>query len=429
MKNSTVILLAGGKSTRFWPLPHKMTLPLMGKTFLDHQIEMVLTQGFTDIIVVVTEKIAKQTYSDQVKIVVQKGEGQAAALISAKEFITDKPTLVINADDIISPDIFKTIAARADDQVNLIVGTELDEYFPGGYLVLDGQKVIKVWEKPGAGFEPSKFMKLVCDYFISGTALIKVLEQHKSFNPDSWYEDALTDLIRAGQTFELIQYDGVWIPVKYPWHQLELMDYFLNKIKASSIDESATVDKTATLIGPVVLEKGVRVMEYAKLVGPVYIGAGTIVGNHTLVRQSMVGENCVIGFSSDVTRSYMADNCWFHSNYLGDSVIASDVGMGAGAILANLRLDEGEIHSHIKGQRTGSRRHKLGAIVGSGVRIGVGVYIMPGVKVGQNSSVGAGVLLQSDLPDNKRCYIKQTLTIEENTVSLSKDREKFRKRI
>ena len=65
--------------------------------------------------------------------------------------------------------------------------------------------------------------------------------------------------------------------------------------------------------------------------------------------------------------------------------------MGAGAALANLRLDDGVIQS--------SGKNKLGVMIGMHVRIGVNASIMPGIKIGKGSFVGSGVVLDRDLPE------------------------------
>ena len=46
-----------------------------------------------------------------------------------------------------------------------------------------------------------------------------------------------------------------------------------------------------------------------------------------------------------------------------------------------------------------SKRTKLGAIIGSHVRIGVNTSIMPGIKIGTNSMIGAGLRIDRDIPD------------------------------
>ena len=143
--------------------------------------------------------------------------------------------------------------------------------------------------------------------------------------------------------------------------------------------------------GNVIIEKNVRVLPHACIKGPCFIGEGTIIGNNSLVRGSSVGKHCVIGYNTEVARSLIADNCWFHSNYIGDSVIEPDVSFGAGALTANFRLDQKEIK--------GTNRTKLGAIIGQGTRVGVNTSLMPGISLGHHSVVGPGLVLKQDLQD------------------------------
>ena len=47
-----VLVLAGGQSTRLWPLSDKNLIPVMGKPLIRHQLEGLAKFGFQDIIVV-----------------------------------------------------------------------------------------------------------------------------------------------------------------------------------------------------------------------------------------------------------------------------------------------------------------------------------------------------------------------------------------
>jgi len=424
----TVVLLAGGKSSRFWPLKDKLNIKLLGKTFLEHQLKFLEEAGFAQIVIVVSEELAMAVKNPKHKLIVQKGEGQSGALLSAKEHIANRPILVVNADDLVSKNLFTQVLNSVDEKHNILVGYKTKRYFPGGYLVLEGNRIAKVHEKPGEGNEPSSFVRIVCDYFTNGSTLLNYLE--KGFVGGTLlYEEALSKMMSDGEIFEMLEHKDAWIPVKYPWDTLTIMEHYLASIQKSQIAKSASVDKSASIVGPVILGEHVRVMEFAKLVGPLYIGDGAIIGNHTMLRASMIGENSVIGFGSDVTRSYIGDNCWFHSNYIGDSVISDNVGMGAGAVLANLRLDEGDVYSVVKDEKINSGRAKLGAIIGEGARIGIEAQLMPGVKVGKNSVVGPGVILQEDLLDNKRAFVKQQLTVVDNVISNTRSRDRFRKKI
>jgi bifunctional UDP-N-acetylglucosamine pyrophosphorylase/glucosamine-1-phosphate N-acetyltransferase len=103
--------------------------------------------------------------------------------------------------------------------------------------------------------------------------------------------------------------------------------------------------------------------------------------------------------------------------------------MGSGSVLANLRLDEGEIYSLVKGQRTNTGKTKLGAMIGKNVRIGVNTSVMPGIKIGQNSFIGAGITIPEDIHDN--CFVRGNgeLSIEPNTKELNGNREIFKRKL
>lgn len=425
----SVILLAGGKSERFWPLPNKLTVSFLGQSFLTHQLALLKKIGFKKIVLVIPPNFSTNAFDRTgITVVEQKGEGQAGGVRSGILETGNTPVLILNADDVIESELVEKIIDAATPAKQLLVGYKVEKYFPGGYFVLHGKKIARIHEKPGEGKEPSSFVRLVCDFFPNPTLLLEALKKVKS-NEDNVYEEAISALISTGEEFEMVEYTGTWVPVKYPWQLLNAHEYFLGTIKKSKIAPSAKIHKTASISGEVIIGENVRILEYAKIVGPVYIGPNSIIGNNTLIRASNIGEGCVVGFSSDVTRSYLGDGVWLHANYVGDSVLSSGVTMGSGATLANVRLDDGFINSSVKGKRISTHRNKLGALIGEAVHIGVGVYVMPGVKIGAHSSIGAGVLLQEDLPARKRCFIKQTHTIVEQSDTLAPDRSDFKQKI
>lgn len=425
MKEIQVILLAGGKSTRFWPLTHKLLLPFCGKNLIEHQLELLERVGLKDIMLVGTAEVVKRFAGGGLKTVIQKGDGQDAAILSAKNYIKSDPILVVNADDIVSTSLFESLLYLADEKKNLLVGYKTPTYFPGGYLVLDGKRVVEIQEKPGVGKEPSQFVRLVCDYFLNGQQLLEYIRKYPRKDAISGYENAVSKMMKEGEVFEMLEYEDTWIPLKYPWQTLDVMNYFLSQIKDSCVDKSAKVHASASINGNVWIGENTRILEYAKIVGPAYIGAGGVIGNHTLVRNSMIGENSVVGFGTEITRSYIGQDSWFHTNYVGDSVISANVGLGAGAVLANLRLDEKEIYSSVKTERLGSKKIKLGTMIGENVRIGIEAQLMPGVKIGKGCIVGPGVILTHDLPEQKYCYVRQSHAIKKITQTHPKSRAGF----
>ncbi len=382
-----IIILAAGEGKRMWPIvTDKCLIPFLGRPLLYHNLKKIVgnTKALEFIIVANSKskeaivKIAKSLSINFQVVLQSESKGMADAILSAKELIEGE-ILILNAEDILDSSVFK-----AEFQGDVVLtGLKVDKYFPGGYLKVAGNSVQAIVEKPGEGNEPSDLVKLVADYFKDGKKLIECLEKVET-NKDDAYEVALDQMIKDGVDVRFSKYEGVWIPLKYPWHVLDITAYFLSRI--------TTEDK-------VMIEEGAKVFEGAVIKGPCFIGKNCIVGNNSFVRESNLEEGVVTGFNSDITRSYIGANCWFHTNYVGDSVLEGDFGMGSGAVLANLRLD-GKVVAD-----TG--RNKMGLIAGTGVRVGVNASIMPGVRVGAGSLIGPGVVLKHDIKENQKITIKE----------------------
>ncbi|MEK7617076.1 MAG: sugar phosphate nucleotidyltransferase [Patescibacteria group bacterium] len=427
-----VIILAAGIGKRMWPIAtDKCLIPFLGKPLLYHNLKKIKEAINPEEVIIVSNSQSKeeiQKILNELKIpgtisLQNEPKGMADAILSAKELIEGE-ILVINAQDILEEEIYTQISKGGAEVV--CAGYKVDKYFPGGYIKATGNSVQAIVEKPEEGNEPSDLVKLVCDYFRDGKRVISYLEKTTS-ESDDVYEKVLNQMISDGMDVKFIKHDGVWIPLKYPWQILDILAYFLSTIE-QNISSEAKVSEKAIITGPVVISDGVKVFEGAVIKGPVYIGKNVIVGNNTMVRESDLEEGCVTGFNSDITRSYIGANSWFHTNYVGDSVIEGDLGMGSGAVLANLRLDDHTIRVKVQGELVDSGRHKLGLIAGKGSRVGVNASTMPGVKVGSNSLVGPGVTLYDDVPDNKKILVKQEYEITDHTPSLT-SYEQFREKL
>jgi len=244
-------------------------------------------------------------------------------------------------------------------------------------------------------------VSLVVDYFANFSEFIDVLKSLKNPAKDGAFEEGLNIYLKKVKAI-FINYQDYWYFLKYPWHVLSLKYFFLSQVK-KHVGKNVFLDKTAKIEGDVYLEDGVKIYEHSKIVGPCYIGKNTIVGNYSLIKESMIGENCLIGGYSEVTRSYLGNKVYLHRNYLGDSVIENNVLFGAGAVCANFRFDEKEIHSSVNGDMINCQRNKLGAIIGSNVKIGVNSSLMPGIKIVANSIVMPNSIVLKDI---KRSVLK-----------------------
>lgn len=395
-----------------WPVQtDKCLIPFLGKPLLYHNLKQIKENIEAAEFIIISSPQVKDEASKiaqglglNFQIAVQnEPKGMADALLSAKGLIEGE-VLVVNAEDILDPKIFKAILETDGDVV--VPGLQVKKYFPGGYIEnVKGQnsKVKSIVEKPGEGNEPSDLVKLVADYFQDGKELVDYLQRVETTKDDQ-YEAVLDQMIKDGLDIKYVKYEGVWVPLKYPWHILDISAHFLSKI-GQQVSSEAKISEKAIIEGNVFIEEGVKVFEGAVIKGPCYIGKNCIVGNNSMIRESILEEGCVTGFNSDITRSYIGPNSWFHTNYIGDSVLEGDFGMGSGAVLANLRLDNKTVMVGEDHLDTG--RHKLGLVAGKGVRVGVNASTMPGVRVGANSLIGPGVVLRKDLKENKKITIKE----------------------
>ncbi|MDY6916387.1 MAG: glucose-1-phosphate thymidylyltransferase, partial [Chloroflexota bacterium] len=222
--------------------------------------------------------------------------------------------------------------------------------------------------------------------------------------PDS-YERALQGMIDDGRSLRCVEYAGSWAPMKYPWHVLAATNHFLDRHRGH-IAASAVISERATIEGEVIVDEGARVLEGAVVRGPCYIGRDSVIGNHVLVRDyAHIGADCVVGAGTEIKHSYVGDGCWFHRNYVGDSVVGNHCSLGAGTVTANLRFDGGEVSVYDDRGGQGTGMDKLGAMIGPGSKTGVNVSIMPGVKIGPGSVVGPHVPVRRNVAPNSTLFL------------------------
>jgi len=426
MTEVQVLLLAGGKGKRFWPVTGaKPLVNFLGQPLIKHIVKDLHNLGIKDFKLITSPESEQKikNYFGETKIeyfIQEKPLGMADAILKAAKNFSQKPLIIINGDDLLDPkQLAKFLAFCAEKKAEIVLsGKQQHDYFPGGYFELEHGLIKGVVEKPKPGSEPSKYINLILHWFKNPQELVEALQKTKSSNDDV-YEQSLNLLAKSKQV-ELFDYDGYWQPLKYPWHVLRMMELFLEKRLDKNIAVDVNIAKTATIEGEVIIESGVKVLAGACIKGPAYIGKNSIIGNNVLLRNSMIGSNCVVGYNSEIARSWVASNCWFHSNYIGDSVIDENVSFGSGAVTANLRLDEKEIKPGVV---------KLGTIIGKNSRIGINASLMPGILIGKNCFVGPSLVLSQNLESNTSCFLKQPLLINNNSSQVKINRQNFREKI
>jgi bifunctional UDP-N-acetylglucosamine pyrophosphorylase/glucosamine-1-phosphate N-acetyltransferase len=407
-KLKNAILLAGGDSTRFWPLEEKNFFSFLGKPLILYQIEEIsrFVEKITIIasqtnVVFIKRLIENSHWNSICQVIIQKDlSGQAGALLSVKNLVKGE-SIVLNVNDVLDYSILDKLTSLPSLKNKIVLyGKKVNEYFPGGYFKFDSNgKIEEVVEKPDKDKTPSNIVKLVVDYYSNIDNLIKLLEAVKT-KEDNHYELAINNLLESGIDREYVVYDGNWQTLKYSWHVLPMMRLFFNKIKKHQISPKSVISEKALIIGPVIIEDNVKVGDFAKIVGPAYIGENSVIGDYSLVRETQVGADCLIGSYTEVARSYIGNKVYLHRNYIGDSVLSDEVMMGAQAATANFRFDGKTVRSVINHDKIDSNLHKFGAIVGKGSKIGVNSIILPGIKIGKNTLIAPHHSISEDVAEN-----------------------------
>jgi len=389
-KLPTILILAGGDSDRFWPLKNKNYWQFLGKSGLEHQINFY--SQITDKIILVenenNQSIAlklvaklKEELKCKIELVFQKQDlpGQGGAVLSAQDQLKGE-VLIVNANDYYEEKILKDLVVQITEKNPdlFFLVKKTNEYFPGGYLKLEKNQLKAIIEKPASDNLPSDLVKLVVDYVRDSQKLVNLLKNTQTENDDQ-YELALNQYMTQVENIQYLINDSEWFTLKYPWQILPLTQHFLSRLG------------TQVKVG-----NNVKISPTAKIIGPCFIGNNTVIGDFSLVINSHIGANSLIGGYCEVTRSYLGDKVMLHRNYVGDSILADEVLMGAGAVTANFRFDQKPIGSLVKNNKINTNVIKLGAMIGNSTKIGVNSTLFPGVKIGSNKLVLPGSIVNKD---------------------------------
>ncbi len=424
MRTPLLVILAGGASSRLWPLEEKSLIKFMGRPLLSLQLENYARLGLTRAVIVANPEneaqirgLLSSLSSVQAEVVVQcEPRGMGDALLQLEGYLAangNQTIYVTQVHDLTDTILHQRMLTEYQSEMALayLAGYRVSEYFPGGYLEVDDDgRIHNVIEKPGPGNEPSDLVSIVAHIHTDAALLLDYIraEYEKPITSDDHYERAMAQMMKE-HVFRVVPYEGAWQALKFPWHVLDIMHAFLGQIEEQHIAPDAQIEEGVLIKGNVVIESGARLFHGATVIGPAYIGAGAIVGNGALVRESMIGAGAVVGFATEVARSYLADRAHTHACQVLDSVLDEDVNFSASCTTANLRIDQGPVWSTVKGQRLNTGRTKLGLIAGKRAFVAVNVMTMPGVKIGRDAEIGPTTIVREDVPDGMRVWVEQTL--------------------
>ena len=150
--------------------------------------------------------------------------------------------------------------------------------------------------------------------------------------------------------------------------------------------EFLTIDERK---GPVHVAEGAVLEPHVHLIGPCLIESNVTIRSHAYVREyTWMMEGSLLGHASESKHALFLPGAKApHFNYVGDSVLGSNVNLGAGVKLSNLRNDGEAIGIWLDDVRRATGLRKFGAIIGDGTQLGCNAVTNPGTVLGKSCMV------------------------------------------
>lgn len=441
----TAILLTAGPGSRCLPFTAtqpKATLPVLNRPNVARLADDLRTLGIRRIAVVTGHLEAQVRHAlgpapDLTFLPQPSAPGTAPAAAAALERLGVEEALVLYA-DLTTPvenlaRLLDSTAPAAALTVPLTAGDDPREFLCAR---VEGERIRAVLGHPRSGVTH----RLAGAFTFRGAAARAL-----AFNPgimtsvpvggmpplEGEIAQTLADLAAAGEEIRSVEAKGFAIDIDRPWDILQANRAWLRHLgeglRASQIDPTALISDRADIRGPVVVESGAHIGPGVIIEGPAWIGRnarldmgahlcdhvavgeGAQVTEYAKVRPfTVIGPRCQVRHTAEVCGVLM-ENVYAHHHLDFVGVIGRSSDLGAGTVTGTLRFDDRAQPMRVKGRPEVPGAWANCAYIGDFCRTGVGAIIMPGVRVGPYSCVGAGVVLGEDLPANTAVFVKQEL--------------------
>ena len=301
MNQMKALVLSGGAGTRLRPITHtsaKQLVPVANKAVLFYGLESIAAAGITQVGMIVGDTAAEieEAVGDGSKfgleityIPQERPLGLAHAVLIAREWLGDDDFVMYLGDNFIVGGISGLVEEfrvnRPDAQILL---TQVPDPRSFGVAELDaGGQVVGLEEKPE---HPKSDFALVGVYLFTPAIHEAVRAIEPSWRGELEITHAIQHLIDIHADVRSTVIKGYWKDTGNVEDMLEVNRSVLETLEPCIDGE---VDAASETIGRVVVEEGARIVN-SRIVGPVVIGAGTLVSDSYVGPFTSVAENCRI---------------------------------------------------------------------------------------------------------------------------------------
>jgi NDP-sugar pyrophosphorylase family protein len=208
-------------------------------------------------------------------------------------------------------------------------------------------------------------------------------------------------IVKAADFFQLpasLQSFASFFPADVaPWEWLKAIGPAL---KAADFSGGQIIPAGVQVEGLVFVHPTAQLPHTATLIGPVWIGPGSKLLPGCFLRGNViVGANCTVGHNAEIKNSLLMDDVQVpHRPYIGDSILGNGAHLGAGVVLSNLRLDQKAISVRLPSGLVDTGLRKFGAILGDKAEVGCNAVLNPGTVLGPRALVTPAVVVGGYVP-------------------------------
>jgi len=305
------MILAGGLSTRLYPLTKSVPKPLVpvaGVPNAIHLINYLASYGYNEIAINVhylADAIVKRLGDGSefgVKLEYLHERvlmGSAGAVKPMQRYFGDEPFVVVGCDDLTDLPLDKLTEMHARTgavaTIGLVLRSKVDQY---GVVVLgDDGRIVGFQEKPAPGTERSKLVNTGIYAFSPA-----IFDRIPAATFYDFGNQVFPELLAAGEPFYGFDArDAYWVDIGTPDQYRRASSDVVNglfripKTRGSGVDPSARVAATANIDGNVWVGARATIGEHVRVSGPSVIGDGVNVGDGVTLESTIVWQDARIG--------------------------------------------------------------------------------------------------------------------------------------
>lgn len=335
------MILAGGLSTRLYPLTKlvpKPLVPVAGVPNAAHLVRYLKAFGFDEIAINVhylADAIVstlgdgsrfgvKLHYSHEPELL-----GSAGGVKNIQDFFGDESFLVIGCDEVTDLRLDRIMQFHRDRGAIATIGlVECDEVDQYGVVVLDDRgKIVGFQEKPAKGTELSKLANT--GVYVFGPAIFEHIPAGEFYD---FGKQVFPSLQGAGERFYGFDARGAYwadigTPSEYRRASFDVVGGLVRipDTVADGIDATATLARGVRIEGPVHIGAGAVVADGVTIVGPSVLGERVRVDAGARLERAILWEGATIGSASDVRDTIVGINYAVAPNsVLTGALVAND---------------------------------------------------------------------------------------------------------